>query len=264
MEFLQLKITRFGKRLRIYIVLLLLTLLCMLLLLWRPEPIPFEKDFDAIKKEGVLRVVTSYNSLNYFIDGDTTGGIQYALVHQLGNFLDLRVELFVENDLQQSFMGLKNGSYDIIAQYIPITADLRKEFAFTDPIRLSKQVLIQKKGEGIQPLRNQLDLAGKRLVVPANSPVKLRIKNLEEEIGDSIFITESPYDTEQLVIMVARGEIDYAVGDIESVRSLAKRFPNIDFDTDISFTQLQSWALRLSSPALLDSVNCWLKSVDRL
>ncbi|MDD6209129.1 MAG: transporter substrate-binding domain-containing protein [Bacteroidales bacterium] len=235
----------------------------MILLLWNPKnDVRVERDFQQIKEDSILRIVTNYNSLNYYINGDTIEGLQYALVHQLGDYLQLKVELFLENDLEKSFEGLTNGAYDIIARNIPITADLREQFAFTEPIELSKQVLIQSKAKDKTLLRNQLELGGKTLYIAANSPVKLRIKNLEEEIGDSIFIIESPYDTEQLVMMVARGEIDYAVGDLETVKLLSKRYKNIDYDTDISFTQLQSWALRPSSPILLDSVNAWLKTVS--
>ena len=44
---------------------------------------------------------------------------------------------------------------------------------------------------------------------------------------------------------------------------MSKHYPEIDFSTDISFTQFRSWALRLTSPLLLDSLNIWLKDTKK-
>jgi len=58
--------------------------------------------------------------------------------------------------------------------------------------------------------------------------------------------------------MVAKNEIDYTVVDREISLKNAEIFPDLDFNTDISFTQLQAWALRKNSPVLLDSLNAWI------
>ena len=51
-------------------------------------------------------------------------------------------------------------------------------------------------------------------------------------------------------MMVAGGDIDFTVCDEVLARKLAKEMPEIDVDTDISFTQLESWAVRKESPVL--------------
>ena len=112
------------------------------------------------------------------------------------------------------------------------------------------------------PIRNQLDLAQKTLYIPKGSPALLRLKNLSHEIGDTIYVEEDAlYSGEQLSIMVAKGDIDYAVCDRQTARIAKENLPEIDIDTDISFTQLQSWTLRKDSPVLLDSLNSWLKRI---
>ena len=88
--------------------------------------------------------------------------------------------------------------------------------------------------------------------------------NLAHEIGDTIYVNEeNTYGDEQLIIMVAKSEIDFAVCDETIAREMRKHFPEIDFSTDISFTQFRSWALRLTSPLLLDSLNIWLKDIKK-
>ena len=61
--------------------------------------------------------------------------------------------------------------------------------------------------------------------------------------------------------MVAKGDIDYAVCDLQIAKISKENLPEIDIDTDISFTQLQSWAVRKDSPILLDSLNSWLSQI---
>ena len=131
---------------------------------------------------------------------------------------------------------------------------------------LNKQVLVQRKrpeGDSLL-IRNQLDLARKTLYIPQDSPALFRIQNLAHEIGDTIFVIEEQrYSSEQLMIMVETGEIDYAVCDQQIAKALQTRLPHVDCETDISFTQLQSWAVRKSSPLLLDSLNSWLRQLKQ-
>ena len=133
---------------------------------------------------------------------------------------------------------------------------------FTRTLLLSKQVLVQrKKEEGKDSLyiQSQLDLAHKHLHVIKGSPALLRIHNLIDEIADTIFINEVElYGPEQLLAMVSGGDIDYAVCDENIARASIDDFPNLDINTDISFTQFYAWGVSKHSPALLDSLNVWL------
>ena len=104
-----------------------------------------------------------------------------------------------------------------------------------------------------------MDLAQKTLHVIKGSPSILRIQNLGNEIGDTIYIKEiEKYGSEQLISLVAHGDIDYAVCDESIARAAADSLPQIDINTAISFTQFYSWAVSKQSPVLLDSLNAWL------
>jgi membrane-bound lytic murein transglycosylase MltF len=220
------------------------------------------RDWKEIKDEGVIHIVTEYNSIGYYVSGDTVAGTQYDLCKYIEERSGLQVFIRLENNLETAIDKLNRNIYDVIALNIPITSQSRAELAFTMPIVKSKQVLIQRKSaesDTIQLIRNQLHLAGKTIYVPQNSPVILRLQNLSEEIADPIHIAESiEYTQEELLYRVAYGSIDYAVVDQEIANKNKKNFPNIDSETDISFTQLQAWAVRQSSPVLLDSLNVWM------
>jgi membrane-bound lytic murein transglycosylase MltF len=174
----------------------------------------------------------------------------------------LTVQIFLENNLELSILGLENETYDVIARNIPITNENKQFLAFTIPVTQSKQVLVQRKkleNDSTIFIENQINLAHKTVYVTKNSPAILRLKNLSEEIAEEIIIKEiADYSSEQLIYMVAQKEIDYAVIDKKIALKNEKLFPELDFEMDISFTQLQAWALRKTSPVLLDSLNVWI------
>ncbi len=255
------------KLLIIYLFLLgivLITMATLGLSIHKKEPLS-PKDYPEIKKEGVLRIMTEYNPTDYFVEGDTTLGFQYELSQAIAQLSGLEVQIYLEMNLEKSFEELNAQQVDIIARNIPITSENKETYLFTEPIILNKQVLVQRTAEannGIKPIRNQIYLGKRTLHIPKDSPALLRIKNLEQEIGDTIYIKEDElYSDEQLIIQVAKGDIDLAVCNQQNAERMQKQYPEIDIQTDISFTQLQSWAVRKDSPILRDSLNQWLNSL---
>jgi membrane-bound lytic murein transglycosylase MltF len=235
--------------------------------LFSKQPIA-AKDYPAIQSTGVLNVVTEYNSVGYYVSGDTMAGLQYRLCRYIEKRSGLQVRISLENNWTRCLEKLKNHTYDVIAMNIPVTNESREYLAFTIPITQGKQVLAQRKpgpNDSLPLIRNQLDLAHKTVWVPAHSPGILRLHHLSEEIAEPIVIREiDHYTQEQILYGVAYGEADYAVVDKGIALKNAKLFPNLDVETDISFTQLQAWAVRPDAPVLLDSLNRWIADYQQL
>ena len=225
------------------------------------------RDYDVIVKEGVLRVATEYNSISFYVDGDTVSGFNYELIQAFAHDKGLKVEITPEMSFDERLKGLSEGRYDVIAQGILATSEFKDSLLLTSPIILNKQILVQRKEVGENDslyIKNQLDLAGRTLHVVKGSPSILRIRNLGNEIGDTIYIKEiEKYGPEQLISMVAHGDIDYVVCDESIAEAIVDSLPQIDINTDISFTQFYSWAVSNQSPVLLDSLNTWLDKFQK-
>jgi len=223
-----------------------------------------KRDLPEIMKNKILNVVTEYNSVDFYVSGDSIAGSQYELCQFIAHRSGLTIQLFLENNLETSIQKLENNDYDVIAQNIPITNNNKQFLAFTVPITKNKQVLVQRKNnisDSVLFITNQIDLANQTIFVTKDSPAILRLNHLAEEIAEPIHIMEiTGYTSEQLIYMVEEKEIDYAVVDKEISLKNTILFPDLDFNTDISFTQLQAWALRKTSPVLLDSLNVWIKA----
>jgi membrane-bound lytic murein transglycosylase MltF len=240
----------------IFVVIILLVIISK-----KEQANPSERDFTEIKESGTLNVVMDYNPASYFRHDDSIYGLQYELVKQLEEYLNIPVNIHLETGLQESIDGLNNGTYDLIARFIPITTELREQVAFTESFSLDRQVLVQRTRQDTtsEYVSNQLELPGKEIFVTKSSPYITRIKNLADEIGDTIIISEiDNYECEHLLILVAKGDIDYAVCDYETASRMHSDYPALDIITQISFSQLQAWAVRKNAPLLLDSINSWI------
>ena len=230
------------------------------------EAVNIEADYDLneIRERGRLVVVTDINSVNYYIYKGQPQGFQYELLQELSDYLGLPVEVKINNDLQQNFDMLQKGEVDLIASNLTITWSRKENFEFTLPHSQTRQVLIQKgkPNSGNQKqnelIRNPIELGGKTVYVQKASVYPERLRNLSEEIGESIVIVEVAASTEQLIKMVVKGEIDYAIAD-ENVAAVNKRlYPVLDVETAISFPQNQAWAMRKQAIDLKYEIDMWL------
>lgn len=221
---------------------------------------PLLRDYQEIKASGVIRAVTEYNSISYFVSGDTITGFYYELIQAFAQEQGLTVEITPEMSFDKRMQGLADGTYDLIAYGMPVTSELTDSLLLTAPIIKSKQILVQRKYEedSLNYINSHLQLANKTLHVEKGSPSIGRIQNLSSEIADTIYIEEiEKYGSEQLIAMVAHGDIDYAVIDENVAQANIDSFPQLDINTGISFTRLYAWGVRKQSPELHEVLNEW-------
>ncbi|HKK68039.1 MAG TPA: transporter substrate-binding domain-containing protein [Bacteroidales bacterium] len=219
-------------------------------------------DFREIKQRGKLVAGVSTNSTDYFVYRGQPMGFQYELLNKFTETHDLKLEIIVENDLIKSMEYLKNRDIDLIAQSLTITPERGDNMAFTEPIAQTRQVLLQRKStsdDSVEFIRNQLNLAGKTIHIQKGGAAYQRLRNLSEEIADSIHIVEiDSLEMEEIIRLVANGTIDYTVCD-ENVAIINEAYyNNIDIKTPVSFPQNLAWGLRKESTVLADSINKWL------
>lgn len=226
------------------------------------------KDLPEMLEQGKLIAITDFNSTDYFVYRGQPMGYQYELLQDLADHMNIRLEVVVSNDLEETFNCLRMGDCDLIALNLTVTRERKQKFNFTIPHSQTRQVLVQRKPEGWQRMtgsqiereliRNQLDLAGKRVYVQQNSSYYVRMLNLAEEIGDTINIIDVPEDTETLIMLVADGEIDYTVADENVALVNQTYYPGLDVQTAVSFPQNLAWAVNSHADELLDEINNWL------
>ena len=218
---------------------------------------------ELIKEKGELKAVVDYNSTNYFVYRGRPMGFQYELLQQLSKDLGVKLTVSVSNNLKETFDGIENGEYDLVAKNLTVNRERKRLVDFTLPLQYTRQVLVQraKLNQGIDSLyvNSIVDLQGKTVFVQKNTAYYNRLLYLSDEIGKEIDIAvDSVYGVEQLVARVANGEINYTVCD-ENVANLNKTFyPNLDVSLRLSFPQKISWAVKKGSTEWKDYLDKWI------
>jgi len=221
-----------------------------------------QNDLIHILKSGVLRAVVDYNSTNYFVYRGKPMGFKYELLQQLSKDLGVKLQIQVSNDLGETFDGLEQHRYDLIAKSLTITRQRNKQIDFTIPLFQTSQVLVQRSKKEVSDttyISSALQLAGKKVHVQKNTTYYRRLINLSDEIGANIDIVEDTiYGVEQLVERVAEGKIDYTVCD-ENVAKLNRTYyPNLDVSLKISLPQNIAWGIRKGSTAWKEYLDNWI------
>jgi Predicted soluble lytic transglycosylase fused to an ABC-type amino acid-binding protein len=231
---------------------------------------------QRLQHKGKLIAVTEDNMVNYYIHKGHPAGFQYDLLKDLCEVLNLKLELKVSDNIDSCYKMLESGEVDIIAAGLTITKEGKKDYFFTDPILSKSIVLVQRMpntwksmstGDEIENhlVRSPLELACKTIYVPRNSHFETRLRNLEEEIGDTIFIISIDSLSENdLMKKVAKGEINYTLADDYIARIASKMYTEIDVKTPISFAQQIGWALKKENDSsMLIAINEWLAEFNQ-
>lgn len=228
-------------------------------------------DLEQIRARGKLIAATGYGATSYFIYKGRPMGFEYELLERLADHLEVDLEILILRDMDRMFEILDSGEADIIGLGLTVTRERAERIAFTTHHNEIRQVLVQRKPANWYQLkrhviedtlvRSPVQLLGKKVHVWGGSSYCARLENLAEELGGDIEIVEVPgsLSTEDLIGMVAEGEVDYTVAD-ENIAVIAQaHHPNIDVRTPVSLPQRIAWAVRRQSPQLLEAVNAWME-----
>lgn len=220
------------------------------------------RDLNTIRAKKVLRVAIRVNQFDYMSRGDTLAGFQYDLVNFFcDSILNVKPKFIRVRSLQDAINDLLDGKVDLIAQNIPLTSETKQLVSISFPILISRAVLIQRKETNGQCLiKNQLQLGKQQITLEQGSYYIQLIKHLADELNDTIYINQmNVYDSEELILLVAKGTIPYAVTDERVAQYFAKRFTGIDVSLPVGFSQLQGWGINPQTPKFNKLLNNWLR-----
>ncbi|WP_276391984.1 transglycosylase SLT domain-containing protein [Eudoraea chungangensis] len=234
------------------------------------KEVELQRDLNAIIEDGKLKAILAYSGTSYFLYKGKPMGFEYELLQKLAEHLKVELELKVSKNLDSLISHLSKGDVDLVAYGLAITAERKKKIAFTDYLYVTKQVLVQKKPKNWRSLtldqinsqlvQDPLELIGDTVSVRENSSYFKRLLNLSEEMGGDIIIDtlEGKYSTAEIIKMVDEEKIKFTIADKNIADINASYFPYLDTEVPVSFSQRIAWAVRPSSPKLLDTINSWI------
>lgn len=223
---------------------------------------------ETILERDTLIAITDNSSTSYFLYKGQPMGYQYELLTHLAGHMGVALKIISAENIEESIRMLAVGEADLIAMDLTINAPRKEVLAFTIPIHETRQVLIQRipseeddendQRRASAPLiRRHAELANQTVYVQKGSAHRMRLRNLATEMGIDLQIEDSPLDSEELIALVADGEIAYTVADHHVAMANRTWFDNIDIETELSLPQEVAWATRPGSDSLLAMINQW-------
>lgn len=240
---------------------ILFFLILMLAMLTRKSTFEHSRDLSDIVADGKILVISENSSTGFNIDSDNISGFQYEILKKFAERLNIEIEIVLENDLKKCIRELQKGQFDILAKYIPTTTEWQDEIVFSDPLLISRLMLVQRVTDSDDqlPVTHIKQLANDTIWIAQHSPHKMRLIHLAEELATTIHIEElKGQTTEQLVALVSEGKIKNSICYEQLSRKLTKDYPNIDTSLPVSLSQPYSWALNKNAPELLNELNQFL------
>lgn len=209
-----------------------------------------------------LRVATLYSPMSYFSYRDEEMGYDYTLIKQFAEDKGLVLDLKVAPSMTKMIDMLNDGSVDILAYEVPVTAEYNTIIP-TGPENLTTQVLVQPRNAGDSLITDVTQLVGRHVYVERNSKYQYRLENLNEELGGGINIHIVDMDTiitENLIDMVSDGKIPLTIIDSNIAKINKTYYPKLNVSLELSFPQRQAWGVSKNKPWLADTINNWFKS----
>jgi membrane-bound lytic murein transglycosylase MltF len=232
---------------------------------------PWKGDFDEMVKRRVIRVLTTYNRINYFTDKYRERGITYdamkifedGLNKKLGlKMLDRVHVVFLPVSRDKLISGLEEGIGDIAAANLTITDERLEHVDFSTPFSDKvKEVLVT--GPGAPPVATIEDLSGKEVVVRQSSSyyesllaLNARFKS-EGKPEVQITIADEDLEDDAIAEMVNADLFPAMIMDDHKAKLWSKVFSKITVHSDIVLREggRIAWAFRKDSPKLMAVIN---------
>ncbi len=213
----------------------------------------FILDKEGILTRGTLRVAVDNNSSSFYIYRGRRMGYEYELLLDLGKELGVQVEFVVASDIDEAFTKLEEGRVDLIAMNVQQNDERESFVIFTEAIGSMSTVLV-----GREKLTSWDTLGMDTVVVRKGAVYKSQLEQIKDSLSLDFTILEVQDHEETLLDRVYEQELRWTVAEKNVAQTNATYYDELQLGLEVSKEEPVTWALRSTSPNLLQAVNSWL------
>lgn len=216
-------------------------------------------DASNFQVPDTMKVVTLYGPASYFIYRDTTLGYDYEMIEALAHAHNFAVDWVVADSLEEAISMVNDGEAELIASGVPVTGKYRKIVRLCGPKNMVEHVLVQPPGDTVVVDVEQL--AGETVYVEKGSKSEAALEKINAEMGDAIKIRPVDPDslaTEDMLAMVARGDLHLAIVDSETAKLNQTYYPDLMITLAVSDPEETQWAVALANKPLAKAIDRWV------
>jgi membrane-bound lytic murein transglycosylase F len=204
------------------------------------QPYTNNTELARILDDGVLKVGSIYGRTTYYNGPVTQEGFEYELVKGFADFLEVKLEVYPYYSYAELIEQLDSKRVDLLAANITMTDDRRQLYKFGPAYQSLNFELVYQKGKD-RP-RDLSDIEGD-LTIIANDLYREPMQAKAIEMSGFTWQETAEKDIEELLEMVANGELDYTISDSNILAVARRRYPNLGIGFSITDTLKLGWML---------------------
>lgn len=222
-----------------------------------PPPVVDTGDLDAVKKRGVLRVLTPSTEERFLPRQGLPMAADMELATAFAERLGVQAQVITVGSHSALLDELRAGHGDIIAAQLTATPSRREQVAFTAPTQTVSEWVVGAKGaEGLP--RSAAELAGRAVHVRPSSAFAETLQELQKEVALEIVPVPEHLDTEQIIFAVSSGKRPLTVADDNLLAAVEAYNPNVERLFAVAKGRQLAWAVRKDNPKLLAAANAFI------
>lgn len=194
---------------------------CCVILLAACQKVAVEQEKPSvIVPKTELVVGTIFGPQIYFSTGQGDSGYDYEMAERFAKYLELELKMQPYGNISELYSALRRGEVDLIAAGLADTPSRREQFRVGPPLYRVNQVLVYR--QGTPPPKDINKLQGDITVISDSSFVDTLIE-LQKSNPNLVWDQEKDKDAEELLTMIAAGELLYTIADSTSL-DINRRF----------------------------------------
>ncbi len=241
-------------------------------ILWRKkraeEARAKEKYEQAMRLPDTLEVVCNTGATTYFTYREEAMGYEYELLKLFAEHIKKPFRLHLIENLDSIHELIQSQAVDLCIRPEAITATAKESYQFVGLEQISGIVLVQRRRTSRKDslyIDKVPQLLNKKVYVEEGSRYERRLEHLSQQLGGTIKLqtaTDSIATAEELIDLVSKHNIDYALVD-EKMAKLTKRYySNIDISLKVGFPQKLKWICPKEKKGLAIALNKWADSLS--
>lgn len=211
-----------------------------ILLLLSCQPAGNSTGLSQIINDGVIKIGSIYGRTTYYNGPISQEGFEYELMLGFAEYLDVKLEVYPYYSYAELINQLDNKRVDVLAANITMTQARKKAYKFGPAYQTLNFELVYQKGKD-RP-RGIDDLEG-ALTIIANDLYREPLQNKAKEYANLKWEETAEKDIEELLEMVAAGELDYTISDSNILAVARRRYPNLGIGFSITDSLQIGWML---------------------
>lgn len=217
---------------------------------------------NEIKNENKLTIITRNSPTTYYIGSNGPTGFDYELAKQFSEYLDVELEVIVENEFHKILPGIVSSVAHIGAAGITHTRQ-RETYVDFGPeyIKVVSQIAYR---SGHKKPKSIMDLPGKRIAVVKGSSHAQLLSDHKEFFPELKWHEYPDLSSEELMLLTSDNLIDYTIADSHELAVTRRYYPKLRVGFNLGPEESLAWAMKKSEDdSLKKAVNNFFAKIEK-